>query len=598
MSIQPITAAPYATEAEMQADLADLAAIPSGMAALYQSVGLTPKPGCLFPHVLTEVAYPDPEAATAREVPGGKLIALDIETNCHWHHSGGQVLTAAVWAGDSPTDHAVFGPGGEADLLAALAAWLDKRAPATIVTWNGRSFDFPFLVARSAALGVGLGVSLARHGHVDVGRLWRNPARQQIGTWRLKEVARWHAIPVIELDCSDPAWTTRYAWEEIQAYNLSDVRATHKLAILWRAGYGWPRRTDLEVDDGVTPIAMEFKHRACIDGSQLADQDRLVPKRFRILVVSAVPATWSTWGRIRAISWTELAAGLRSSAIPAAIAVADRLDASVIALHVVAELATPTTPLADLLGACDAGPGATGTDYHTANSRLGALLTQAVTDAGVASIHVDVSRGAFHPPLITERVCLDGGVQVGFELQGHRRKRYVAGRSIGDWLVSLRLDLLIWRDALPGEGDAPRYVDALAGGSARAAFVAERRVTLAAAAGHFVVGAWGERAATVLGNRFGPRRYGARSRPDTLLEAETGIVSFLAGRPSFRSAGLSFFIDGSTSYGELVDLIRWVSKTVAGAGPVAPVALGAGSVVPDWPPPWLPTAAYKLRNPA
>lgn len=397
---RPITAEPYACEAEMVADLADLATTPEGITALYSGVGLQADPDCLFPRVARETAYPDPSARTAKAVPAGELIALAIETTRRWHTSG-RVLTVAVWAGDDPAAHAVFGPGVEADLLAALAAWLDGRAPATVVTWNGTAFDLPVLVARSAALGVGLGASLARHGHVDVGRLWRGPALQQIGTWRLKAVAAWHGIPVIELDCSMPEWVTRYTWEEIRAYNSSDVRATHRLALLWRGGYGWPRRTDIEVDDGCARIAMEIKHRAGVDGSQVADQDRLLPADVRLFVVSAVPATWSTWGRrTRAVSWTELAAGLRASAIPAALAVAGRLDASVTALHVVAALATPATPLADLLGACDAGPG---TGYHESNARLGALLARAVTDAGVPSVHVDVTRGAMHPPLTKPR---------------------------------------------------------------------------------------------------------------------------------------------------------------------------------------------------
>lgn len=369
MSTTP-TPKPYATEKEAQDALASLAATREGMVALYQALGLEPSPDCLMPQVRTEVCHPDPEAATARLVPAGDLIAVDIETNRGWHDNGGQIVTVAVWAGDDPADHAVFGPGPEAGLLADLGSWLDRRTPATIVTWNGKAFDMPYLAARSKALGIELGTSLARHNHVDVGRLWREPARDKIGTWRLKAVAHWHGIDVIELDCSNQDWTSRHTWNQIRAYNVSDVRATHQLAVLWRAGHGRPRRTDLEVDDGRTPIAIELKQLSGNDSCQVANYDRLLPPDTLLLLVSAIPATWSTWGRIRTLSWTALATGLRSSRLPAAVTVAARLDASAAQLHVGAELTEAThATVGQLLDACDAGDIA----YHESNGRLHAV---------------------------------------------------------------------------------------------------------------------------------------------------------------------------------------------------------------------------------
>jgi predicted PolB exonuclease-like 3'-5' exonuclease len=43
--------------------------------------------------------------------------------------------------------------GGEGELLADLAQWLDSKRP-TIVTWNGRGFDMPVITSRALRHGV------------------------------------------------------------------------------------------------------------------------------------------------------------------------------------------------------------------------------------------------------------------------------------------------------------------------------------------------------------------------------------------------------------------------------------------------------------
>lgn len=205
-----------------------------------------------------------------------------------------------------------------------------------------------------------------------------------------------------------------------------------------------------------------------------------------------------------------------------------------------------------------------------------------------------MTRGAGHPPLVTEFVDLGNCISVGYEMQGQRKHdrarpvRYGAG-----WLTSLRLDLLVWRDPRPDEAVPPRQEDAQRGGVALDAYIAERLATLAIAAPHFATGAWGERAATDLGNRLAEPWYGIRSQPDHLLKAETGIRSYLTGRPSFRSAGLSFSVDGATAYGELVDLIRWLHKTIISTQPAAPGPLYGDTILPDWDLAWMPRSARR-----
>lgn len=91
--------------------------------------------------------------------------------------------------------------GDETDLLQRLDAMLARLEPGILATWNGASFDLPFLADRAGARAVRLGLRLAadprrrfrgetlpghshayraawyRHHHLDVARLYRSGRR-------------------------------------------------------------------------------------------------------------------------------------------------------------------------------------------------------------------------------------------------------------------------------------------------------------------------------------------------------------------------------------------------------------------------------------
>lgn len=189
------------------------------------------------------------------------LYALDIETDT----SGGGgldprsagVVSAALM--DEAEEWWYFtadpGPGTEeARLLAEMDAVLATLPPGLLVGWNTSVFDLPFLVDRSKASGVTLGVELSPdssivpkydplpghdggyqatwHGHrsLDIAYELRDWCAEHGVVWSLKPCARAHGIEVVEVDREAvhllPA-------EALRVYNLSDVRATLVLATRW-----------------------------------------------------------------------------------------------------------------------------------------------------------------------------------------------------------------------------------------------------------------------------------------------------------------------------------------------------------------------------
>jgi hypothetical protein len=352
-------------------------------------------------------------------------------------------------------------------------------------------------------------------------------------------------------------------------------------------GHARPRRTDLEMWDGTSQVVVEIKHRAGTDASQLSRYDELIDPAAHLVVVPAIDPHWSEWdtGRrtIRAVTWVELAAGLRASRLREAITVADRLEASVKDLMAVAATAKATTTLRELFDGCDGGD-TDGVSDQTSAGRLAGVLSRIVADASVTGPSVDVTRLKYHPPVIVERCDLGDGIWVGWELygkRGDRRDRRHVDRP--GWLQGLCLDLLVWTD---GDG-VSREVAMKDGLEDR--YVAERLVTLAAAAPHFGNGAWGEQAATSLTTRLGKNfRYGIHSFPDEIVREKTGVRCWLFGRPSARSAGLHLWVCPSATFDELVELVRWLHGTVMEVGSVPPAKLSRGAVIPAWDPKWLP----------
>ena len=60
--------------------------------------------------------------------------------------------------------------GGEADLLRALNARLATLPPGVLATWNGATFDLPYIADRARVLGVALDLQLCRDRRLTFGR--------------------------------------------------------------------------------------------------------------------------------------------------------------------------------------------------------------------------------------------------------------------------------------------------------------------------------------------------------------------------------------------------------------------------------------------
>lgn len=125
-------------------------------------------------------------------------------------------------------------PVSEVDLLRAF--WCLARAADTVVTFNGRGFDVPFLIARSLIHGIPARIDLISHRfdlrpHLD---LWRvlthgeralGPSGLDVWCWALGIES-----PKEQMDGSmvAPAYT-RGEIARIAEYNAADVRATAQL---------------------------------------------------------------------------------------------------------------------------------------------------------------------------------------------------------------------------------------------------------------------------------------------------------------------------------------------------------------------------------
>lgn len=112
------------------------------------------------------------------------VYGLDIETDTT--HDGLDPAVAAVRAValSGPTTDELF-VGEEADLLRALDARLADLVPGVIATWNGATFDLPFLADRARLLDVDLGLNLCLDRRLTLRRI---PLPGHAGAYR----GTWH----------------------------------------------------------------------------------------------------------------------------------------------------------------------------------------------------------------------------------------------------------------------------------------------------------------------------------------------------------------------------------------------------------------------
>lgn len=119
--------------------------------------------------------------------------------------------------------------GDEADLLAELDEFLGELPPGVLVTWHGANVDLPVLAARSASLGVAMGLRVRRdvrpvepatdpagsageawcgawhqHRHLDLARVYCEPPPRGRWPWRSPAVPEDLMPPSDERTGHDP----------------------------------------------------------------------------------------------------------------------------------------------------------------------------------------------------------------------------------------------------------------------------------------------------------------------------------------------------------------------------------------------------------
>lgn len=176
------------------------------------------------------------------------IYGLDIETDTR--HDGldpaiARIVTIAL-SGPSFDDLYV---GDEATMLSSLDVRLASLPPGVLATWNGATFDLPFIAERARLLGLDLGLHLCldrrltlgraplpghagayrgvwgRHGHLDTFRLYGQSAP---GSWTsLRSIGR-----LVGLGGPHPAAARGQdlANEVLHAHATSDARLARVLA--------------------------------------------------------------------------------------------------------------------------------------------------------------------------------------------------------------------------------------------------------------------------------------------------------------------------------------------------------------------------------
>lgn len=178
------------------------------------------------------------------------VYGLDIETDTTvdgLDPAVAGVLTVAL--SNVAFDEVFTGP--EPVLLEQLDARLASMDPGVIATWNGASFDLPFLADRAALHGIPLGLRLrldssitmphpplpghdgayrARwwdHAHVDAYRLYRGDVGPALRvSCKLKSIARLVGLAPVE---EDRTRIHELSHEALHAYAASDARLARVL---------------------------------------------------------------------------------------------------------------------------------------------------------------------------------------------------------------------------------------------------------------------------------------------------------------------------------------------------------------------------------
>lgn len=179
------------------------------------------------------------------------VYGLDIETDTATDGLNPAVSSVVAVAVCTAAGAEVM-TGSEADVLRDTEAVMAALPTGVFVTWNGSGFDLPFLVDRSRAAGVPLGLDtrLDRslhtrsplpghagsyrgnwhgHRHLDAYRVYRNDLRRLLDmSCSLKSIAGFVGLDAVEFDAARVHELSR---NDLRSYVASDARLARLLAL-------------------------------------------------------------------------------------------------------------------------------------------------------------------------------------------------------------------------------------------------------------------------------------------------------------------------------------------------------------------------------
>ncbi|HTO02031.1 MAG TPA: 3'-5' exonuclease [Microthrixaceae bacterium] len=165
------------------------------------------------------------------------FYGLDIETDTTVDGLDARCSAiVAIAIATAEGDKVFLGP--EHELLRRTDRLLAELNPGVIVTWNGSSFDLPFIAERAARLGMSLGLqadsesSASRwwqHRHIDGYRLYRSDVGRTLGvSCGLKPLSRMVGLAPVEVDRTQIHMLSE---SQVREYVASDARLARELVL-------------------------------------------------------------------------------------------------------------------------------------------------------------------------------------------------------------------------------------------------------------------------------------------------------------------------------------------------------------------------------
>ena len=177
------------------------------------------------------------------------LYGLDIETDTEAGGLDPSLACILAVAVSTATSDVVF-QGDESSVLSRVDAYLSGLAPGVLVTWNGSTFDIPFIVHRASLVGLELGLRAHRnellphrdpipgldgvyratwhdHRHLDGYRLYRSDVGRTLPvSCGLKSMSRLVGLSPVEVDV---AHLHQLPATDVASYVASDARMARLL---------------------------------------------------------------------------------------------------------------------------------------------------------------------------------------------------------------------------------------------------------------------------------------------------------------------------------------------------------------------------------